>query len=183
MEKNANRPEQGFDEGRKTPILTVHDGLVMRKLPVAADYLLLSPSPLGVDMENLGGFNRSAHGALASGYTRLVVDLSKIRCVSSHFIDSLRRIRGEARSRGGDIVLSSLNSVTREVFQKLHLEQDHVLKPDLTEALAYLKTQAAFPRFIECPGCRRRLRVLRPGRHRCPACGRELAVGAAGEPD
>ena len=132
-------------------------------------------------------FQRQVLRAIEAGFVRLSFDCTKVRHIASTGIGALVLILREARTRGGDIVLSALAQRVYEVFELLGFASFFNFADTKEDSLRLLDDQSKegksgpFPRIFSCPICRKKLKAPGEGRFRCSECKTILKVDRAGQ--
>jgi len=118
-------------------------------------------------------FQRSAKKAIAAGFIHLLLVLDGVEYVSSMGVGALIQVQKAAVEEGGEISLVDVHPKIMEILRLLCLEKYFSCTESVGDAVAPMKSHenaVTFPRVVPCPVCEKRLRLVRPGRFRCPEC-------------
>jgi len=141
-----------------------------------------------VDTYNTNLFQKRVNSAIDAGYIRLIFDCIRLNYFSSTGIGSFTSFLKAVKSRGGDIVLFGMQSKLTDIFKLLGFSQFFAIKSTREEAIEYFQgtmvkstsqdSISRFPKVIQCPTCRTRLRAVKAGRFRCSHCKSIFVVDA-----
>ncbi|MDR0526731.1 MAG: STAS domain-containing protein [Spirochaetaceae bacterium] len=140
-----------------------------------------------IDTYNSSSFQKRTTKAVDAGFVKLVFDCSGLNYVSSTGIGSFTTFLKTVKSKGGDIVLCSVQPKVYEVFQLLGFSQFFNTRDKLEEGISFFQgdSQAsfstAFPRVFDCPVCAKKLKAIKAGRFRCSGCKTILSVDDTGQ--
>lgn len=134
-----------------------------------------------IDTYNSLFFQSHVTKAIVAGFVQLIFECSNLTYVSSTGIGSFLIFLKTVKPRGGNAVLVNTNSKVYDVFRLLGFAQFFPTKKTVNEAVLLLNNEVKpaeniFPQLIECPICKRKLNITRPGRFRCASCKTILAV-------
>ncbi len=96
-----------------------------------------------LDAVTVPAFEVAVTEQLASGHTRLVIDLAGVTYISSSGLRALLHARRQAQTSGGDVVLCAMSERVTEVFDMIGFNNLFRIFPQTTEAAAALAASAA----------------------------------------
>lgn len=88
-----------------------------------------------MDAENAVLFERECEACISEGITKLVIDLSELKYVSSMGLRSFVVIAQKLQDKGGDLRICQLSGLVRQVFEITRLNQVLHLHDSLESAL------------------------------------------------
>jgi|SRR5208283_911312 len=128
-------------------------------------------------------FQRMVKKAIDAGFTHLRFLLSSVDYVSSMGVGALVQLQQTLKGKGGDIAIVGVQPKVMEVFRLMCLEKFFRCTESPEESADVRESSESlphFPRALTCPVCRKRLRAVKPGRFRCPACRAVLHIDDVG---
>lgn len=139
-----------------------------------------------IDTYNSKFFDQSINNVINAGFFDLIFDCTRLKQVSSIGIASFLVFLKKVRGCSGNIVLVNLNDGVYNVFSLLSLTQIFPITKTINEALDLFYSfhklnKKTFPMIFNCPFCENRLKVVKSGRFRCPACKTLLSVNSKAE--
>lgn len=173
--------------------MELHEDLLKSLLETKDDSILIDLKSLGdvllvkltgyIDTYNSNYFTNQMNKILENGAYKIIFDCSGVSYVSSTGIGSLVVVLKTVKSHGGEIVLLKLVPGVYETFSLLGFSQFFRIVDNLEDAIAFLnadnKSDFAEPCAGQCPVCRKRLMIKKPGRFRCPGCKSIVTINSS----
>ena len=75
---------------------------------------------------------------VANGYTKCVIDCTKLTYISSLGLGALVRVHSRMKNKGGDVKLAGVSGAISKVFSVVGLDKVFQMYPSLDEAIAAL---------------------------------------------
>lgn len=107
------------------------------------------------------------------GFRYLVIDLCRLDSLSDAGCGVLAAVCGEK-----DSVIINAGSEIKEIIELLGFDRFLRIAGSPEEAMSCFRK--VFPVIFPCPSCGRKLRGVRAGRFRCPACRTALTLDQSG---
>lgn len=173
--------------------MELHEDLLKSLLETKDDSILINLKSLEnvllvkltgyIDTYNSNYFMDQMNKILESGFYKIAFDCSGVTYISSTGIGSFTAILKIVKSHGGEIVFFNMLSKVYEIFSLLGFSQFFRIVDNLEDAIAFLntdnKSDFAEPCAGQCPVCRKRLMIKKPGRFRCPGCKSIVTVNSS----
>jgi len=136
-----------------------------------------------IDTYSAPFFQKSARKAVDAGFLRLIFVLKDVDYVSSKAVGTFVQIQKAATDKGGQIAMVDVHRRVMEVFRNLSMEKFLCCADSMEEAISQMKSDKktrTFSEAIQCPTCKRKLKVAKSGRFRCPECTAVLSIDETG---
>lgn len=173
--------------------MELHEDLLKSLLETKDDSILIDLKSLGdilfikltgyIDTYNSNYFTNRMNKILEIGVYKIIFDYSGVSYVSSTGIGSFMTVLKTVKSHGGGIVLLKMVPRVYEVFSLLGFSQFFKIVDTLEDAITFLnaETKSDFAEVYEnqCPTCKKRLIIRKPGRFRCPGCKSIITVNSS----
>ena len=173
--------------------MELHEDLLKSLLETKDDSILIDLKSLGdillvkltgyIDTYNSNYFTNQMNKILESEVYKIIFDCSGVSYVSSTGIGSFIFVLKTVKSHGGEIVLLKVVPEVYEVFSLLGFSQFFKIVDTLEDAITFLNTETKsdFAEVYEsqCPTCKKRLIIRKPGRFRCPGCKSIITVNSS----
>lgn len=173
--------------------MELHEDLLKSLLETKDDSILIDLKSLGdillvklagyIDTYNSNYFTNQMNKILESGIYKIIFDCSGVSYVSSTGIGSLVAVLKTVKSHGGEVILLKVVPRVYEVFALLGFSQFFKIVDTLEDAITFLnaETKSDFAEVYErqCPTCKKRLTIKKPGRFRCPGCKSIITVNSS----
>jgi anti-sigma B factor antagonist len=169
--------------------ITIKDSLRITPMQVGGDGETMQLILNGyLDTYNSPEFQSHVNELINSGVKYILFNLSGLNYISSTGIGAFTSFLKNLRQRKGNMVLFGLQDKVMEVFQLLGFTKFFKIGSDLDEALLLLKgggsapsgQKEMFPLVFDCPFCKRKLKIGRPGTFHCTGCKGTISVDEAG---
>lgn len=123
---------------------------------------------------------------IISSYTKIIFDCTKLTYVSSTGVGTFMVFLKSIKEKNGIIVLANLQQKVLEIFQLLGFSKFFTITDNMDESLKVLgisptETNSCFPQIFECPSCRKKLKVSKPGKFKCIQCSSIIGISADGK--
>ncbi len=129
-------------------------------------------------------FQRSVKRAIEAGFIHLIFILEGVDEISSSGVGIFLKLQKDAKGQGGNISIVDIHPKVREIFTLMCLGSFFSCAGSLDEAVAPMKISEkvpTFPRVLACPTRGKRLRALKAGPSRCPACKTVFSLDRSGK--
>lgn len=157
--------------------------MTVERVPAIDGCVVIHPAGC-IELYNMESFRKRVLQVLEEGYSRLILDMTKVPFMSSAPVGVCTILLKEAKSRRGNIALINLQPRVREIIHLLGFTLFLNVMESREEALELLalKSEAVplFPRIFSCPICGHRLKIAKNGCYRCSECKTILRVDEAG---
>ncbi|MCL2042721.1 MAG: STAS domain-containing protein [Treponema sp.] len=170
----------GFDTAKDESLV-----IKLQKVPNVNSCLILILEGY-INTGNTGFFQQRIQKAIETGYTRLIFNCNSLNYVSSTGIGCFSAFLKALKPIGGDLILLEIQPKVYEVFQLLGFSQLFNIMKSLDDSIDFFRGSTAkpntieFPRIFSCSICSKKLKVLQPGRFRCPECKTILNIDNTG---
>jgi len=177
-----NQIVEGFDDEKD-------DGLAIRlELCEDAPSCLLIHLGGRIDNYNSLYFQRSIDKIIFAGYRSLIFQCASLNYVSSTGIGAFTYILKNLKLKGGQMLLSHVQSRVYDVFELLGFtsffaftEDDDAAARELSQSAMPAPAQGnIFPLYFQCPRCSARLRTSKAGKFMCSSCKGRIVVDEGG---
>jgi len=138
-----------------------------------------------IDTYNTPFLSKKVNLPIGYGYDKIVFNLFGVTYMSSTGIGIFTTFLRQLRSMRGDFVLASVPQKIKDVFELIGFSSFFNFAPDTAEAIAMLdgsapeEVKSPFPKIFRCT-CRKKLKVSKPGKFRCPQCRSVISVNKDG---
>ncbi len=157
--------------------------ITVNRIPAIRTGAILHVSGI-IDTYNSTFFQTQVLRLIELNYIHLVFDCSNLTYISSTGIGSFTLFLRTIKEKGGKFVIVGLQSKVYDVFELLGFNGlfffyntiEDGIKALTAKSVNTVNTTELFPKLISCKICNKRLRVLKPGKYRCPVCKGILAV-------
>lgn len=173
--------------------MELHEDLLKSLLETKDDSILIDLKSLGdillvkltgyIDTYNSNYFINQINKILENGAYKIIFDCSGVSYISSTGIGSFVIVLKTVKSHGGEVVILKIAPRVYEVFALLGFSQFFKIVDTLEDAITFLnaETKSDFAEVYErqCPTCKKRLIIKKPGRFRCPGCKSIIMVNSS----
>jgi anti-sigma B factor antagonist len=91
-----------------------------------------------MDAARVGAIRETLAGMPGQGHLKIVIDLSELEWIDSSGVGALVMLYKNAKARGGEVTVASLQRQPREIFRLLHLDSAFAIFETVPEAVARL---------------------------------------------
>ncbi len=137
-----------------------------------------------VDTYNTAYFIKQMDKVMDAGFLKIVFNCTTVNYVSSTGISAFTNLHDQLRGKGGEMVLSQLQSKVKEVFQLLGFTDYFNFEDTVEKAVSFFSGKTSdnsvFPKVVACPVCGHKLKATKSGRFRCPGCKSVIAISETG---
>ena len=88
----------------------------------------------GINRENAKSFTEDVESMVANGFSKLIIDSSKLDYISSTGLGTLLVLHKRMKAAGGDVKLCSLKGIVTQALQLIRLDHLFGIYPDLGQA-------------------------------------------------
>mgnify|MGYP001194714115 CR=1 FL=1 len=88
----------------------------------------------GINRENAKSFTEDVESMVANGFSKLIIDCSKLDYISSTGLGTLLVLHKRMKAAGGDVKLCSLKGIVTQALQLIRLDHLFGIYPDLGQA-------------------------------------------------
>lgn len=163
-------------------LLETKDDSILIDLKILGDILLVKLTGY-IDTYNSNYFINQINKILENGAYKIIFDCSGVSYISSTGIGSFVIVLKTVKSHGGEVVILKIAPRVYEVFALLGFSQFFKIVDTLEDAITFLnaETKSDFAEVYEnqCPTCKKRLIIKKPGRFRCPGCKSIIMVNSS----
>jgi hypothetical protein len=111
------------------------------------------------------------------GFRKIVFCCEQLYHLSGTGIGIIVDVFTRAQKLGGKIVLVNVHKKVLDVFQVLGFDKLLPFASSIHDAVEELnKVVVMFPKSVDCPICRKKLKVIKEGKFRCYSCKTILFV-------
>lgn len=146
-----------------------------------------------VNTGNAPHFQRKVEMCMMAGYNKILFQCGGLNYLSSTGVGSFVAFLKELNRRAGKMILTEVQPRVYEVLQLLGFTNFLTIKESREECVAYLQDKpapkapvkveevpAAWPKLIQCPSCKQRLKAPRAAKFRCSHCKATFQVFDSG---
>ena len=151
---------------------------------IQGDVIVVSLKGL-IDTYNTPFLSKKVNLLIGHGYEKIVFNLFGVTYMSSTGIGIFTTFLRQLRSLKGDFVLASVPEKVKDVFELIGFSSFFNFASDTAAGIAMLddaapdEEKSVFPKLFRCT-CRKKLKVSRPGKFRCPQCRSIISVNEEG---
>lgn len=140
-----------------------------------------------VDTYNSNFLQTQVHRLIEYGFVHIIFECSNLNYISSTGVGSFTEFTKRLQEKNGNFVIVNPQPKVVEVFKLLGFYGFFTFKETVQQAIAYIKdptgthVQASpatkpFPKIVLCGACKKKLKVSKPAKYRCPGCQAILIV-------
>lgn len=109
----------------------------------------------------------------------LILDLSGVNYIASTGIGSITLVLKICREKDVHLYLINIKDKVYEVFSLLGFTSFFTIVESYDEAVQQIK-KAIYPKVLECPNCKTKLKIPKSGRFKCKNCNRIISADSEG---
>lgn len=97
----------------------------------------------GLNSDNADKFVNELAALIDAGQTKIVVDCSQLKNITSYGLGVLVRLHSKLSKKGGDVKLACVKGLIEQVFKVTHLNKIFEIYPDVSRACLMFRPKDA----------------------------------------
>lgn len=138
-----------------------------------------------IDTYNSPFFQNQVTKVITSGYINIIFRCGELNYLSSTGLGAFTNLLKIIRVMNGDLVITEIQPKIKEYFDLLGFSQFFTLKDELKDAIEFIRKEIVpeiqiFPKLVNCPSCKKALKITHACKVRCPGCASILKISDDG---